>query len=584
MTIVEREQEGASVAPRELGRPAPRARRSLQGYGVIGATVLAFLAPALWDVLSDPARPYGYLAADAFYYFTIAANWVRFGEPSFDQSHVTNGFHPLWQWLTALAEAVIEALGYSRFALPPVAVIGGLLLLSLAIVLLGLVRMKDGRLSPLFALLPLGAWPLAISPVWWSARDELPPHLMTPLFGTFWNFANGLESAVLVALFAAVAYCYVERPARSARGALAFGILLGALSLARLDHAVFALSIAGLPLAHHLWARDAARARLDACALLGWVGVLALYLAYNVSTVGRAMPVSGAVKSTFPHLNSTNLEVLLAAPGFQPREAMFRLGRHGSFFFPALLALAYVPFALRLGGAPGRRRVELRPGHGRFSQLMLLTAAGVVALAVYDFAFVVGYQIGEWYAPLSVLFVTLFALQAAERLAARWRLPGAPWLGASLFVALHAVGLVSFWKLHRLPAWGSDYAIFCLGQADEVIRHYGANPPKLISRDDGIVGFATGFPTTSGTRLAIDPEGAEADAAGRFEQLLAERGVDRVTSLHYLNARGLRVGERSRRVQVFAEQVLMARPTRTYEVEYVDRWFGILRATGPLAP
>ena len=114
-------------------------------------------------------------------------------------------------------------------------------------------------------------WPSA-----WAARDEVPPHRMTPLFGTLWNFANGLESAVLVALYAAVVWCYVRRPASTARGALAFGLLLGALSLARLDHAVFALAIAGLPFARHALARDARRARLGAWTLLGWGVVLAL--------------------------------------------------------------------------------------------------------------------------------------------------------------------------------------------------------------------------------------------------------------------------------------------------------------------
>jgi len=581
VTLVELEHDGSGVEQLDPARPKARARSSTQAQLVIGVTVLAFLTPALWDVLSDPARPYGYLAADAFYYFTIATNWARFGVPTFDQTHPTNGFHPLWQWLTALAEGVIEALGQSRFALPGVAVIGGLLLLSAALVLLGLARVKDGRVSPVFALLPVGAWPLAISPVWWAARDELPPHRMTPLFGTLWNFANGLESAVLVALFAGVVWFYVKRPADTPRRALAFGLLLGALSLARLDHAVFALAIAGLPFAHRLLRRDAGRARLGAWTLCGWVAVLGLYLAYNVATVGRAMPVSGAVKSTFPHLNSSNLEVLLAAPGFGLREAMFRLGRHGSFFVPALLAVAYFPFALRLGGTLKPPRPLLRAGHGRFSEVMLLTATGVIALAAYDFAFVIGYQIGEWYAPVSVLFVSLFVLQVAEQLAARWRVPAGRWLGWGIFLGLHAVGLLSFWKLHRMLEWGSDYAVFCLGQAEKVVQHYGANPPKLISRDDGIVAFATGFPTTSGTRLAIDPEGAAADADGRFEQLLAERGVDRLTSLHYLNARGFRVGERSRRVQAFAQQVLLARPTRVYEVEYVDHWFGILRVSGP---
>jgi hypothetical protein len=580
-TLVEGEHDRSEVEQRQPARGKVRARIVTQAHGVIAGTVLAFLGPALWDVLSDPARPYGYLAPDAFYYFTIATNWVRFGSPTFDQSHPTNGFHPLWQWITALLEAAIEALGYTRFALPGVAVIGALLLLSAAIVLLGMARVKDGRVSPVFALLPLGAWPLAISPVWWAARDEVPPRDMTPLFGTLWNFANGLESSVLLALFAGVVWCYVKRPADTPLRALAFGVLLGALSLARLDHAVFALAFAGLPFVVHLARRDARRARLDAWALFGWGALLALYLGYNVATVGRAMPVSGAVKSTFPHLNASNLEVLVAAPGFGLREAMFRLGRHGSFFFPALLALAYVPFALRLGGPTGGRLPVLRAGHGRFSQLMLLTGTGVIALAAYDFAFVIGYQIGEWYAPVSVLFVSLFALQVAEQIAQKWPLRAGRWLGWGLFLALHAVGLLSFWKLHRMLEWSNDYAIFCLDQAPKVIQHYGAEPPKLISRDDGVVAFGTGFPTTSGMRLAIDAEAIEADAEGRFEQLLAERGVDRVTGFHYMNARGLRRGERSPRVQKFAEKILQARPTRIYEVEYLDRWFAILRARGP---
>lgn len=164
---------GAALGREHAARVTERAAAAgslVQAPVVIGGTVLTFCVPALWDVLSDPARPYGYIAADAFYYFTIAANWVELGTPSFDQAHPTNGFHPLWQWLTALAYAALKALGFARFTLVPVAVVSGVLLLSAAIVLLGLVHAKKGRVSPAFALLPLGAWPLMIAPVWWSAR------------------------------------------------------------------------------------------------------------------------------------------------------------------------------------------------------------------------------------------------------------------------------------------------------------------------------------------------------------------------------------------------------------------------------
>jgi hypothetical protein len=579
----------AALVESDLGRAGGEPRRRVVGqlrrlagvYAVIGGTVLAFVGPAFWDLLSDPERPYGYLVADAFYYFTIATNWVRFGTPTFDQVHPTNGFHPFWQWLTALAEAVIEGLGYTRFALPTVMVIGGLLLLSLAIVLLGLAFVREGRITPVFALLPLGAWPLAISPAWWIALRELPEHLRLPLFGTLWNFANGLESALLLAVFAGIVWFYVQRPIDTRRRAVTLGLLLGALSLARLDHAVFALSIAGLPFAYHLAKRDFPRARSDAWTLLGWLAVLTLYLLCNVATVGTAMPVSGAVKSTFPHVNSSSLEVLQAVPTFTLRDVMFRLGRHGSVVFPALIALAYLPFALRPCSSLRRRAPVLREGHGRLSELMLLTTVGMWGLAGYDVCFVVGYQLGEWYAPISVLFVSLFAIQLGQHLAQKWRLAAGRWLGWAVLLALHALGIFSFWKLHRVMSWGNDYAMFCLDQSQRVIQHYGAEAPKLLSRDDGVVGFATGFPTTSGTRLAIDPEGAAASASGRFEQLLAQRGVDRVTAQHYLTARGFHVGEHSARVQDFAEAVLLAHPTRRYEVEYVDGSFGILRARGP---
>lgn len=549
-----------------------------QSSTVIGVTVLVFCVPAILDALSDPARPYGYLAADAFYYFNIAANWTEFGSPSFDQVHATNGFHPLWQWLTTLAYAALKALGYTRFALVPVAVVAGVLLLSGAIVLLGLVHVKKGRISPLFVMLPLGAWPLMMSPIWWSARDELPAYRRLPLFGTFWSFANGLESALLLLLFSLVTWCYVKRPADSKARALVFGITLGALSLARLDHAVFALTVAGLPFAYHLAKGDRQRALLASWTLLAWISILAIYLAYNVASVGRALPVSGAVKSTFPHVNPGTLRWLLSFPTLDTRPLMYALGRIGSITIPALIGLLYFPFALRLRTTVRSASPVLREGHGRLSELMLLTATGMLALAAYDTLFVVEQQIGEWYAPVSVLFVSLFVLQVAERVTERWPLPGGRWLGWALVLALCALQVESFSKLHRVLYWGSDYADFCLNRSAKLIEHYAGAPPKLLSRDDGVVGFATGFPTTSGSRVVLDPEAADAHGAGRFEQLLAERGVDRATSQHYLSTRGFRVGERSRRVQKYAADVLMAPALRTYEVEYVDREFGIVRA------
>lgn len=566
---------------RSTARTSRSGRKLSQAYGVIGGTVLLFLLPALLDVLSDPARAYGYLAPDAFYYFTIAANWVDYGAPSFDQVHPTNGFHPLWQWLVTLLYAGLQGLGFSRLALVPVAVVACLVATSAAIVMLGLVLENKGRLSPLFFLLPVGVWPLLASPLWWLHRDAISPYQLPPLFNTLWNYSNGMESAPLLLAFAWVAWLYVKRPANGVPRAVLFGLALGTLSLARLDHAVFAFVFVGLPLARSLIARDRERIALEAWSLLTWLAVLMAYLVYNWAVVGRLMPISGAVKSTFPHPASGSLDWLFGLITTPPRNLLYGVGRIACIAFTAAAALLYFPFALRLRAGSGRVRLALREGHGRFSELMSLTAVGILALAVYDVLFVVGWHVGEWYVPVSVLFVSLFAVQVSDRVALAWRPSWGRALGFGVAVLSCGVGLAYFWHLHRVPHWGKIYADFCLVKAPRVVAHYAGAPPKLLSREDGAIAFATGFPTTSGTRLALDAEAAQADTRGAFEKLLEERGVDRVTSLYYAHARGLRVGERSARVQAYARRVLQDPPRRKYEAEYVDGTFGIMRAREP---
>jgi hypothetical protein len=560
-----------------------------QAHLLIAANVLAFTGPALFDMLSDKRRPYGYVAPDAFYYFAIAANWVDFGTPSFDQVHPTNGFHPLWQWIVTLLYAVLEAFGFSRLALVPAALVLGLLMMAGAIVLLGLALTKRGRLSPLFSLLPVGAWPLLISPVWWDAHDKLPGKDQTPLFGTLWNFVNGLESAPLLLIFAGIAWVYVKRPVQTARGALMMGALLGALSLARLDHAIFALTIAGLPFARDVLRRRWGQARLSAWTLTAWLGMLLVYLAYNRITVGRFMPVSGAEKSTFPFPSLDALNWLIELRHLHPRKQMYGLGRIGSVAFPGLFALLYLACVLRFETQRGRRGFCLPEGHGRLTEFLVLTALATLVLSVYDVFFVAWWHIGEWYAPVSVVFITLALVQAAEHLTQRWThlRASALWRGGAMALALALCGLQLeyFWKLHRLLAWGKPYANFCIDQGRRAIAHYAGAPPRLISWDDGVVAFGTGFPTTSGTRLALDVEASEAASSGHLEELLAQRGIDHLTAFQYNVATGFRVRERSARVQAFAETVLTAPPQHIYEVEYVDGTFGILRATNePATP
>jgi hypothetical protein len=559
------------------GRIARRRIRAVTGANVVIAlTVLVFLVPAVADVMSDERRAYGYLAPDAFYYLTVGVNWVKFGFPTFDQQHPTNGFHPLWQWTITGLYRLLSELGYSRLALVPVAVLVGLVCLAASLVFFGRVLARNGRLSPLFVLLPVGAFSASISTWWWST-----PAGGLPLFGTLWSFANGLESALAVLLYAWVAWLFVKRPLLTRARALLFGTALGLFTLARLDHGIFAVILLAALAIDSLAQRNAARLRLSAIAAMTFAAWLGAYLLYNKLTVDRFMPISGAVKSTFPTITNSNFETIAAFPTFNPRVKLYQLGRLGSLAITALGALISIPFAMRLEAPNGKYMLRVRDGgRARLNLFLLCTALGTIALVAYDILFVITWHIGQWYAPVSVIFLSLFVVEWGGHAATRWIARSAPPTGMIAALTLAAGTLVYFRRFQVVLPWGAMYADFCLEQAPRVVAHYGKSPPAFISDDDGVVAFGTGFPATSGTLLVIDTAGEGAWRGGRFKDLVLERGIDRIMILDpaYIDATAGHVGEKSEVLRMPAERVLHGPlTTQEVEVEYSDGSFAVLR-------
>lgn len=254
-------------------------------------------AASLWILLTalvglaSIARPAERLvmtvADDASYYFQIALNAARGNGLSFDGVHPTNGFHPIWQ-------ALLIGLAWISHRPPEeyvrwVLVVQTLLMIGTA-VLLRRVLFRDGRLvAGSFGLLGF-------------------------LLLVFVPALNGMESALTwFALAALVARAPLT--AAHARPSVARGIEVGAwlalLCLCRLDLVFHALAgIALLPFSLW-WISGATLAAL-----------LAPYLLWNVATFGHLVPISGALKTSFPtpgfHLGAfqiTRLDQLLLLLG-----------------------------------------------------------------------------------------------------------------------------------------------------------------------------------------------------------------------------------------------------------------------------
>jgi hypothetical protein len=239
---------------------------------------------------------------------------------------------------------------------------------------------------------------------------------------------------------------------------------------------------------------------------------------------------------------------------FASVSSVSRAYRAAQLLIPALLAVWTLRGAWRAWTA---RETTGRPGNvpgDSYAEFLWLAAAGILLLHAYDFLFVRTFAMGHWYVPVSALFASLAVLVPA-----RARTSGAAASPARVGLT-GLVVLLTFAVGHRRPDYHWLYNDFYFVEAAQVRAFYGTDVPRVVEHDDGIIGFATRFPTMSGTGLMLDAEAAE--------------GFDRAASLAYVLPDGaeerspgdLGLETADARVRLFAR----SHPGFGYEEEYVS--------------
>ncbi len=408
-------------------------------------------------------------------------------------------------------------------------------------------RRPDGSLNLLVAGLPVGAYPLLVGYLWLRVpvgqlRGQNPWEGAEPLYGTLWSYVNGMESPLVLMMFSLALLAYSRFDHWSERSAAWFGALLAGTVLARLDVALVVAPLWALAVVS-AWPRRRFVVRITAAFVLP---VLA-YLAVNRLVFGCVLPVSGSLKSVAPKITQENFGVLaIAFNSFfgGDRPAMYGYWRPLQLAVPLLAALlaplTLVSFQLQSGSVT----CSWAGPNRRLSGFLAATGVGVLALNGYDFLFVPVMNQGHWYVPVSVLYVSLVVLHAAERFARRTgrrraasRRGLAMW--ATALVALTVVVVVLFLKVQCRSSYHARYAEFALNEAPKVRAQLATSAPHLLEFDDGIVAWATGFPTMSATGYGLDRDGAEAKRRGDLVHLAVARGFDDLTSLVYVGTGGL---------------------------------------------
>lgn len=458
-------------------------RANARGWSpLIVLTILGTVLLSMVWRLRGAAHGVDFLADDAYYYVVIARNLAATGRVSFDGATLTTGFHPLL--------LLLEAQGFAMFGTRAPLVTQYLVLFSAFCALFaGTVAALLGMAGRTSTDSPFAGIAALVAAV-----------LLVPRFTSI--YLNGMESAVELPLLVLLANLVWSR-----RWPLA-GVTGAAMVLARLDTLPFLIlpGIAAIAWRERTAARPMRTATLWMA--LPSLAVLAGFALVNLGLSGHVLPISGAIKSTFPHLH------LQAGNLFDNADERLglRLGVAGSALGMALL--------LR----PGQVSADLRWAGFTAGILAVCQALNLVCFQRWVKA------TPHWY--LAVL-LPLGAFSAAVGIANRAgrglrRVASAASVG-SLFVNLAWVGGLA----GRLGVPFASTLPFSAGRTSEAASAIGriaSEPPSRLwaATDCGKLAFWSERRFVNLDGLVNDYSYQDTLAAGRLAAYLAQRGVSRL--------------------------------------------------------
>ena len=412
--------------------------------------------------------PFSMFANDTFYYLDVARNSQGVPFYTFDGTHATNGFHPVWQFLLYfcvkhrwidLAEPAhgLVQLFYFNLAILSAAVFGLALAAS---------RYLQHKWLALLTVCP--GW------LWFLMAVSAPGYLAN------WSYLNGMETAVELFFLACVLLSY--RPAaHPLRWLPVASFFLGMMVLSRLDDVFFLLPVLGW-----IVLRTPRSSRRIAVLLSSIPFVMiAAYLLYNVLTVGRAMPISGAVKAGLALHENLRLLLSMFAP-VDWNDAHNKASVGFSMFAESYMRIFQMTFPMLVSALYlARWRAA---GRGLLDWLCV----GVLLKGGYNFFFVSLFSQGHWYYGVSVFVANLvlsigidYALVASAGAAGLPKLLPRPWryaaIAGEILLVLFSMNAFVDFKLNAQPGMQMQLVLERRAQVAQMVRSAGGGARDLSS-------------------------------------------------------------------------------------------------------
>jgi hypothetical protein len=389
------------------------------GGGLAAITVILVLATgalALRNGSQIFATP---LTEDGFYSLAVARNVARGAGITADGRQPTNGFQPLF---TAVEAGCYRVAGGDE--VPAVRLVLGLSWL----IYVATAWLVGAIAADLTGTAPSDGSPAAPSDG--GARRHARRWLAGLLYGggflSFMHHFNGLETGLVLLLYAVSWRAYQHGWFEHRFGSLGFGALFGLLVLARIDAAVFVALFCAWQLAAR-WRTEPGQAlwRAGSTAAVAVI-VSSPWWAYNYFEFGSLMPTSGTAQQEWA-LSARRLRWVLWALGVSSLPTMW-LGRFDELFHDGIVPSALralVIGALALFIARAWRQASPLAGDAtmrarRTVAFGAMLAAAMAALALYyGLSFIAYWFYYRYLFPVALIASVLIAWWAAP-LALAW--------------------------------------------------------------------------------------------------------------------------------------------------------------------
>ena len=467
---------------------------------------------------------FGSFAADSMTYMAVAIHTIEKGFITFNQSTITNGYQPLWQYLLIILQAI--------FNFTPRSFVSATLIFSVLIVAIGYVGMVRGvtkywgfTTAAIMALLiSPGAFALFFEPsIGHESRDAALLYSFTN-----WAFVNSMESATTVLGFGLLIMFILQNLANlqysKADNAISTQIYsffpricLCIILFSRLDDIFIYISLA---LSIFIFSRGSILTRVREILIISLPGIIAVlvYMVLNMITVGTPVAASGLLKTGIAF--SENFNQLLKV----------------MYHFDATKASRMIPMIVSMiaGGLGSifliKSLLDNSPNlldKNRFLVIyLLLPLAGYVFFkSLFHFTLVSLWHQGWWYYTGQIFVFNFLIGIGVCRLLTSNNLLVWPALGLLSIVCVvqmidagNRLGHLNGYSLKFYKLWSNR---------EEINKELKAidQDMKLIDSTDGVYGFILDIPSELATGLTMSTKDERADVAEKGTvPALYERG------------------------------------------------------------